>query len=69
MKITEEMLYELLMELNKKLKNDYMNDMMEKHFICNMMQIKRISVYDHSEKIQITITAEQKSHNSISESR
>lgn len=60
MKITEEMLYELLMELNKKLKNDYMKDMMEKHFICNMMQIKRISVYDHNEKTRITITAEQK---------
>lgn len=59
MKITEEMLYELLTQLNRRLKNDYIKNTIDKHIICNMMQIKKISVYNHNEKTQITITSKE----------
>lgn len=59
MKITENMLYELLIELNRRLKNDYIKDTVDKQLICNMIQIKKISVYNHSEKEQITITSKE----------
>lgn len=55
MKITEDMLYGLLLELNERLRKDYMKESLNKEFIFEMMQIKRISVYNNEEKIQITV--------------
>lgn len=59
MKITENMMHELLTKLNKRLKDEYIKDTINIHFICNMIQIKKISVYDHKEKKQITVTASE----------
>lgn len=55
MKITEDMLYELLLGLNERLRKDYMKEILNKELISEMMQIKRISVYNNEEKIQVTV--------------
>lgn len=55
MKITEDMLYELLLGLNERLRKDYMKEILNKELIPEMMQIKRISVYNNEEKIQVTV--------------
>lgn len=55
MKITEDMLYELLLGLNERLRKDYMKEILNKELIAEMMQIKRISVYNNEEKIQVTV--------------
>lgn len=55
MKITEDMLYELLLGLNERLRKDYMKEIPNAEFIFEMMQIKRISVYNNEEKIRITV--------------
>lgn len=57
--LTEDMLHELLTELNRRLKNDYLKNMIDKKLICNMMQIKKISVYNYDEKTRITITSDE----------
>lgn len=55
MKITEDMLYELLLRLNERLRKDYMKEILNKKIIFEMMQIRRINIYNNEEKIQITV--------------
>lgn len=55
MKITEDMLYELLLGLNERLRKDYVKAIRNKEIIFEMMQVKRISVYNNEEKIRITV--------------
>lgn len=54
--ITEDILYELLKAVNKRLKEDFIKEPLNAGFVLNMMQIKRISIYNLEEKIQITVT-------------
>ncbi len=54
--ITEDILYELLKAVNKRLKEDFIKAPLNAGFVFNMMQIKRISIYNLEEKIQITVT-------------
>lgn len=54
--ITEDILYELLKAVNKRLKEDFIKEPLNTGFVFNMMQIKRISIYNLEEKIQITVT-------------
>lgn len=55
MKITEDMLYELLLELNERLRKDYVKEIRNKEIVFEMMQVKRISVHNNEEKIRITV--------------
>lgn len=55
MKITEDMLYELLLKLNERLRKDYVKEIRNKEIVFEMMQVKRISVHNNEEKIRITV--------------
>ena len=52
--ITEDMLYELLTTLNNKLKKYYIQEAVNKSYFTEIMQVKKISVYSHSDKRKIT---------------
>lgn len=57
MKITEDILYELLLRLNERLRKDYVKEIRNKEIVFEMMRVKRISVYNNEEKIRITVNA------------
>ena len=57
MKITEDILYELLLRLNERLRKDYVKEIRNKEIVFEMMRVQRISVYNNEEKIRITVNA------------
>lgn len=52
--ITEDMIRNLLTGLNERLKKDHIKEAQDNFFVFSMMQVKRISVYNHEDKTHIT---------------